>query len=139
MAAAVATERVRHSEHGNRDGSIRCLYELMRDAAAFAAQDQGHWKVRHELFGANAACSLFGNHDPIVSGFGFSDGFACVLALAPGDPALRALRRLHQPALVQLHFRAADHQLLYKEGVAEPEDGADVVILTYAVEHDRDW
>jgi hypothetical protein len=47
------------------------------------------------------------------------------------------LRGLHEPAFVQLHFRAADHQLLYKEGVAEPEDGTDVVVLRHAVENDR--
>ena len=48
-----------------------------------------------------------------------------------------ALRRLHEFAFVQLHVRAADHQLLYKESVAKPEDGADIVALSYAVEHDR--
>ena len=33
-------ERICHSEHGNCDGGIRCLYDLRRDAATLAAKDQ---------------------------------------------------------------------------------------------------
>ena len=51
---------------------------------------------------------------------------------------LSALRCLHEPAFVQFDFRAADHQLLHKKCVAEPENCTDVVVLGTAFENDRD-
>jgi hypothetical protein len=38
------------------------------------------------------------------------------------------MRRLYESAFVQFDFRAANHQLLHKEGIAEPEDGADAFL-----------
>ena len=46
--------------------------------------------------------------------------------------------RLHEFAFVQFHLRAANHQFLHEKRIAKPENGADVVVLRHAVEHDRD-
>ena len=60
-------------------------------------------------------------------------------ALAPGHPTLSTLRRLHEFAFVQFHLRAANHQFLHEKRIAQPENGADVVVLGDAVEHDHNW
>jgi hypothetical protein len=46
-------------------------------------------------------------------------------------------RRLHESAFAQFHLGAADHQLLHEKRITEPEDGADIVVLGNAIEHDR--
>jgi hypothetical protein len=74
----------------------------------------------------------------MIMHFQFGKDIARVLALAPGHPVLSALRRLHEPAFAQLNFGAADHKLLDEGGITEPEDGAEIVILGHAVQHDCD-
>ena len=58
--------------------------------------------------------------------------------LSETDPGCSALRRLHEFAFVQFNFRAADHQLLHKKRITEPENCADVVVLGHASKNDRD-
>jgi hypothetical protein len=50
---------------------------------------------------------------------------------------LGAPRGLNKLALSQLDSGSANNQPLDQEGVAEPEDGPDVVILPDAVQHHR--
>jgi hypothetical protein len=88
------------------------------------------------LVGPNAGRGLFGRHEPIASHFCVSHGFGCVLALTPGHPVLSTLGRLHESAFAQVHLGAADHQLLHEESIAKAEDGADVVVLGDAIQHD---
>ena len=102
-------------------------------------KDQHRRKYWHHPRWANAGRGLFGNYDPSASGFGIGNHLPGMWALAPGHPTLSTLRRLHEFAFVQFHLRAANHQFLHEKRIAQPEDGADVVVLGDAVEHDRNW
>jgi hypothetical protein len=63
---------------------------------------------------------------------------AMIVRLCSRHPTLSASCRLDELALAQLHVRAANHQTLDQKGVAQPENGAEVVVLRYSVEDDRD-
>ena len=52
---------------------------------------------------------------------------------------LSALRSLHEFALVQLHLRAADHELLNEKRITEAEDSAIFVVLGYAIQNNGNW
>lgn len=48
-------------------------------------------------------------------------------------------RRLDELALAQIDGGSADDQPLDQEGVAEPENGPDIVVLPDAIQHHRYW
>jgi hypothetical protein len=77
-------------------------------------------------------------YDPGAHRFRIGDDFARLLALTPRYPALSALRSLYEFAFVQFYLRVTDHQPLHEERIAEPEDGSDIVVLGYAIQHHCD-
>jgi hypothetical protein len=42
-------------------------------------------------------------------------------------------------AFVQLHLRAADHELPHEKRITKAKDGTDIVVLGYAIQNECNW
>ena len=87
---------------------------------------------------ADGIVGLLDGDDSITNVAGCLDSLNGAVSFMPRHPMMRALGRLDQFAGPPGPIPAADHQTLAQEGVAQPEERANVLALAHPVEDHLD-